>query len=137
MAEVLTNYGEEYLSKNGLQGAAFSVGLYNDTTDTISEADDLAQITTEPSNGNYARQAVTVASGDMADFSGQYGMEVSVTFDVTNTTGTVNYAFLMVNFQADGDGGATDHLVATAALGMDRDLSQNDTLNVNFRITLD
>jgi hypothetical protein len=43
----------------------------------------------------------------------------------------------MVNFQADGDGGATDHLVATAALGMDRDLSQNDTLNVNFRITLD
>jgi hypothetical protein len=136
---VLTNIGEEFFIKNGVVGVTFDVGLFNAATDTITESSDLAAFTTEPSNGNYARMPYTTAPGDVSVISTNYGITISVSFDVTNTTGSVDSAFLVCNFTSDeaGDVSATDHLFGTAPLNITRDLSQNDTLNVDFEFTVD
>ena len=55
MASLLNDLGEEYIAKNGLP-TSVTVGLYNDATDSFSETNDIADLTTEPSDGNYTRQ---------------------------------------------------------------------------------
>jgi hypothetical protein len=131
MAALLTDLGEEYVLETALSGVTVTIGLYNDSTDSISDTDDLAQITTEPSDGNYARQTATI---ELADVSGDWTARTAaqVSFDVTSTTGTVDSYFIMVSFTADdtGDSGDNDHLIATGALSQSRDLSQIDTLNI-------
>ncbi len=131
MAALLTDLGEEYVLETALAGVTVTIGLYNDSTDAISDTDDLDALTSEPTDGNYARQTDTV---ELADVSGDWTARTSaeVSFDVTNTTGTVDSYFIMVSFQADdtGDSAAADHLIATGALSQSRDLSQIDTLNI-------
>jgi hypothetical protein len=133
MAAVLTDLGEEWTLKNNADGASLTVGLYNDSTDSISDANDIADITTEPSDGNYARQTGVAFSA--RDVSGDWQMDndSQVSFDVTSTTGTVDSYFIIANFQADdtGDGASTDHLIVTGALSQSYDLSNIDTLNIN------
>lgn len=132
MSHILTDLGEEYTLKTALEGATISVGLYNDTTDAISDTDDLDAITTEPSDGNYARQSGTLT---LVDESGDWAAENSseISFDVVDTTGTVDSYLVVANFQASdtGDASATDHLICTGALSQSRDLSQIDTLNIS------
>ena len=131
MARILTVFGEEYTVKTNLEGATLTIGLYNDSTDTIADGDDLAAITTEPSDGNYVRQSITV---ETVNSGGNWTARntSSFSFDTTNTTGTVDSYFVVANFQSTeaGDGSATDHLIATGALSQSRDLSQIDTLNI-------
>jgi hypothetical protein len=131
MAALLTDLGEEYVLETALSGVTVTIGLYNDSTDSISDTDDLSAITTEPSDGNYARQTATI---ELADVSGDWTARTAaqVSFDVTSTTGTVDSYFIMVSFTADdtGDSGDNDHLIATGALSQSRDLSQIDTLNI-------
>jgi hypothetical protein len=129
--DILTDLGEEYLIKNGFDGATVIVALYNDATDNLGDTDDIAAITTEPTNTNYARQSSTVSA---ADLSGDWGFEndSTLTFDFSDqtTSETVDTAAYIVNFQAvdTGDAGANDHLVATGALSQDRDIGSIDTL---------
>lgn len=133
MAAILTDLGEEYMIKNNVDTSSFDVGLYNDATDAISDADDLAAITSEPSDGNYVRQTGEAVSA--SDISGDWGVDNDsiVTFDVTNTTGTVDSYFFVANFQAvdTGDGSATDHLILTGSLSQSYDLSNLDTLEIS------
>lgn len=132
MAAILTDLGEEYTLETALSGVSLTVGLYDDSTDAISDTNDIADITTEPNDGNYVRQTITI---ELADVSGNWTARNSaaITFDVTNTTGSVDSYFIVANFTADdtGDAGATDHLIATGSLSQIRDLSQIDTLNVS------
>lgn len=141
MARILTDLGEEYTVETALEGVTVTIGLYDDSTDAVADTDDVADITTEPSDGNYARQSVGLTlsdeSGDWAAIS-----DAQVSFDVTNTTGSVDSYMVIVSFQADdtGDAGANDHLICTGALSQTRDLSQIDTLNVasgsiGFKVT--
>jgi hypothetical protein len=133
MASILTDLGEEYMIKNNLDSASFDVGLYNDSTDAISDSDDLASITTEPSDGNYTRQS-SIAMG-ASDISGDWGVDndSQISFDVTNTTGTVDSYFFVANFQAEdtADGSSTDHLIVTGSLSQSYDLSNVDTLDIS------
>lgn len=134
MAALLTDLGEEYVLETALSGVTLTVGLYNDSTDSITDTEDLADITTEPSDGNYARQSgVTFDLSDNGSGDWQLDNDNQISFDVTNTTGTVDSYFIVANFQADdtGDGSATDHLIATGSLSQSRDLSQIDTLNLS------
>lgn len=131
MARILTDLGEEFTLKNNMEGVAVIVGLYNDSTDTITDTDDLAQVTTEPSDGNYTRQSATLTLTDDGDWAAVTSAQTS--FDVTSTTGNVDSYFVVANFQATdtGDGTANDHLIGTGALSQSRDLSQIDTLNIS------
>jgi hypothetical protein len=132
MSHILTDLGEEWVLETALEGVSVTIGLYNDGTDSIGDTDDLSALTSEPSDGNYARQS---ASLTLADESGDWAAKTGsdVTFDVTNTTGTVDSYFIVANFTADdtGDSGANDHLVSTGELSQNRDLSQIDTLTIS------
>jgi hypothetical protein len=133
MAAILTDLGEEWMIKNNLDSVSVDVGLYNDSTDSIADSDDIGAITSEPSDGNYSRQ--TGISVSASDISGNWGIDndSQISFDVTNTTGTVDSYFFVFNFQADdtGDGSAQDHLVLTGSLSQSYDLSNVDTLDIS------
>lgn len=133
MTTQLHDTGEEYY-QDKLSGETFTIGLFNDSTDDLSDSSDLDAITTEPSNGNYSQQtSVTFSS---SDDSGDWALtnDAEVSFDMTDTTGTVDAYFIIVNFDSDdaGDGGtAQDHLFATGSLSQSYDLSNLDTLNLS------
>ena len=133
MASILTDLGEEWMIKNNLDAASVDIGLYNDSTDSISDGDDVSQISTEPSDGNYSRQSGVDISA--SDISGDWGVDndSQISFDVTNTTGDVDSYFFVANFQASdtGDGSSQDHLVVTGSLSQSYALSNVDTLDIS------
>lgn len=133
MASILTDLGEEYLIKNNLDGSTVNVGLYNDSTDAISDTDDVDAINTEPSDGNYLRQSnVTI---EQADLSGDHGVDNTnkITFDVSGTSGDVDSYFFTVSFEAEdtGDSSAQEHLILTGSLSQTYALSNVDTLEIS------
>lgn len=113
MANQLHNTGEEYIVDK-LDGETRDVGLYNDGSDALADADDISAITTEPS-GSYARQSATISTSKNGN--GNYEIELSdVTFDTSSADQSVDSGFVVVNFDSDeaGDGGtASDHLLFT------------------------
>lgn len=142
MANFLSNIGEEWYTENGLNGATVIVGLYNDSTDSLSDTSVLSDITTEPTGSNYARQSSTVTTKQISSDFG-FDNDSQYSFDTSDSSQTVDHAFLVVNFQSDtvsGDSSANDHLVGVGALSQSRDLSQVDTLNINagdLEVTID
>lgn len=117
-----------------LDAETVDVGLYDDSVDGITDADDLGAITTEPGDGNYARQATEGVTAE--NIGGDWGIDndTVITFDVTNTSGTVDSYFFVANFDSAeaGDAGtATDHLVVTGSLSQSYDLSNLDTLEIS------
>lgn len=139
MGYILTDLGEEHFVKNGLK-VSFDFGLYDDGTDAIVDTDDVGAITTEPSGSAYARQSVTISSTEVQDLSGDWGFQVTVTFDTSDSSQTsIDGTFGVVNFQAEdtGDASAQDHLHHTAGpFGTERDLSNVDTLDVTITVTV-
>lgn len=143
-----TNVGEEWAQKLSYRtdlitrDTGFDVLLYNDTSDSLSDASDIGDVTTEPTDGNYTRQTLTLDSANftLSVESGDLRAEGTVTFDVTNTTGTVDAWGAVVDFQSDvvnSETGQNPHLIATAALDNgDQDLSALTSLEVTCRIDL-
>jgi hypothetical protein len=144
MATQLHDTGEEFVldylfADSSTKPATLTIGLYNDSTDQLTDSSDLGDITSEPATGNYVRQSIDFdgsATGfGTADNSGSWEAtnEQTVIFDVETTTETVDSYFVIINYQSDdeGDTAAADHLFWTGALEQSRDLSQIDTLNLN------
>lgn len=141
--DLLTDLGEEYLIKNGLDAATVSVGLYDDSTDQLDDTSDIGGIGSEPGNANYSTVTVTVTA---ADISGNWGVDndslISFDFSDTTTSKIVDAAYVTVSFQASdtGDTTANDHLIANPALSQDRDIGSIDTLEIasgDLQITVD
>lgn len=122
--------GEEFKQKSiyrqdliGSRSTSLTVGLYNDSTDSLSESDDIAAITTEPTTGNYSRQTLSLDSGDLTlsqDGSSDLQTEGTVTFDVSDTGETVDGFFVIVSFQSDvvnAEGSANDHILLSGTFG--------------------
>jgi len=131
--DLLVDLGEEYVIKNDVTGASITVGLYNDATDALSETSDVGDITTEPSNGNYARVTDTVSAFDDGNWGVENDSQIQFDFSDQSTSEEVDTAFAIINFAAvdTGDGGtAQDHLVANPALSQTRDLGSIDTLTI-------
>jgi len=129
---LLTNVGEEWLVENNADGATVKVGLYNDSTDALGESATLSDITTEPSGSNYSRQSDTVTTEQI---SGDFGFDNDnqITFDTSDSSQTVDAAFVVVNFQSDsvaGDGSATDNLIGAGDLSSSRNLSDIDEVRI-------
>jgi len=134
MTTQLHDSGEEFVIKyifpdTVSKPANVDVGLYNDSTDSLSDGNGLSNISTEPSSGNYSRQSISFDSaGFSASTSGgdwQATNDSTVTFDVTNSSQTVDSYFVVVNYNS------SDQLFFTGDLSQSRDLSQIDTLDVN------
>jgi len=143
MASVFSDHGEEFVQDLVINsGKTFQIGLYADvdgpdggtigTTNDITDSSDIADITTEPSGGSYARQSDT-ASGFTASLDGSSNVTISgttQTFDVSDSPEEVNAYFVIVPYTSNlvsSDGSETDHLMATGYLDQKYDLSQFDT----------
>lgn len=140
MAHNLTNYGEEWIQRAAMQDISpttVEAGLYDDGSDSLGEDADVDDITTEPGGSAYSRQSVTVPDDVTFTLDGSNDLQVDIddqTYDVSDSSQTVDSYFLVVNFQStvvSSDGDDTDHLVLTGALSQSRDLSQIDNLQVN------
>jgi accessory colonization factor AcfC len=136
MAFNLVETGEEFVvDLIKTSGKSFDVGLYNDSTDSLTDSSDLAAITSEPNTANtYARQSESAANLTV-DTSGTDAVITfpTQTFDVSGNSQTVDAYFTVVNFTSDetGDSSNTDHLFFNGALSQSRDLSQINTLEVS------
>lgn len=117
MTNQLQNEGELFTLNNDLSGVTYELGLYNDSTDALADADGYAAITTEPTGSAYAAQTqgtVTIQLDSNSD--GQIVID-PVTFDVSDSTNTVDSIY--IRDSASGD------LIATNAIGT-QDLSTKD-----------
>lgn len=131
--DLLTDLGEEYVIKNGLDAITVTVGVYDDSTDALSDTSDEGDITTEPTNTNYARQSVTLSADDI---SGNWGVDndslFSFDFSDQTTSQNVDTAFVLYSFTASdtSDTTSTTHLLANPALSQTRDIGSIDTLEI-------
>jgi len=117
--------GEEWVTKNiyteeVAKPASITVGLYDDSTDALVDGSTLADITTEPNDGNYARLTYTFGT---TDFSAQtdantqwFAQFATKQYDLTDTTGTVDSYFVVISFQAENESSVNDHLLFTENL---------------------
>lgn len=122
--DILVDYGEEYLLKNGIDGVTIDVALYDDSTDALSDTSDESDISTEPTNSNYARQSVSVSVSQNASGNFQFDNDNQITFDFTDVGSgdaaetSVDTAAIIVTFDSSQDAdGSVDHLVSNPALG--------------------
>lgn len=142
MAYGLKDTGEEFLvdyvfEESVTKPTSVDVGLYNDNTDSLTDSDDIGSINTEPGGASYARQSVSFGTGfsSVDNSNGNWETQmVDLTFDVSDSSQTVDGYFVVITFQSDdkGDGSATDHLFWTAPLPSSLDLSG---LSSNYTIT--
>lgn len=136
----LTDIGEEYWTRvigNDLtKVSSFDVGLYNQSTDSLSDVSDLGDLTTEPSGSAYARQTVSLP-GDVtiSNSGGDWQIQQSATesFDTSDSSQSVDAYFYVVNFQSNeaGDSSANDHMLIYGDLDSSYDLSSIDSFNLD------
>ena len=133
MGQVLTDAGEEYVIKNGLDGLTTAVvGLYLDSTDAVTDTDidPSTDITTEPGGAGYSRQTVEFSA---ADIGGNWGVDNdnAESFDLSDsTTGSIDGYFVAINFNSTEGGSTADWVLWTGALSQTYTLSNVDTLNI-------
>lgn len=122
--DLLVDYGEEYLLKNGVDGVTITVALYDDSTDSLTDTSDVSDITTEPGSANYSRQSSTVTVEQNANGNFEFNNDSQLTFDFSDVSSgqsaeaTVDTAAIIASFDSSQDAdGAVNHLVANPALG--------------------
>lgn len=130
---ILDHFFEESITKP----ASIDVGLYNDSTDALTDTGDLADITTEPAGASYARQSATFGTADFttSDNSGDWEAIIAdQTFDTSDSSQSVDSYFTVFAFDSDdtSDGGTTtDHLLFTGSLDQSYDLSNIDSFTLS------
>lgn len=141
------NTGEEFKQKSiyrqdniGTRPGSVDVLLYDDSSDSLTESDDVGSISSEPTSGNYSRQSISLDSTDLSvsQSSGDIVIEATVTFDVSDTGETVDGFAVVVNFQSDivsGDTSANDHLLLSGTFGT-TDLTNYTSIDVTLSDTL-
>lgn len=143
MSDLLTVTGEQFMQESSwrtdliTRPASIDILLYNDSTDSISDTNNLADITTEPSGSSYARQSVSL-DGSSVNITedGSNNWEITfnqVSFDTSDSSQTVDGYGIVANFDATASTGGNngDNLVMTGSLSQSYDLSNVDTLNVS------
>lgn len=143
-----SDVGEEWSQKSTYRqdlitrDTTIEVLLYDDATDSLDDTSDVGDITTEPNDGNYARQTFTLDSTDvsLSVQSGDLRAEATVTFDVDGTTGTVDASGCVISFQSDvvnSEGSQSPHLIYTATLDIGSvDLANFTSLETNVQLDL-
>jgi len=142
MTTQLHDTGEEFVvdvlfrSDTINKPASVSISLFNDSTDGLSDGNDVSDITTEPSGASFSRQSASLDSGDFtnSDSGGDWQTTIAdQTFDTSDSSQDVDAYYIIVTFQADdtGDGSANDHLFWTGQLDQTYDLNSVDTLTLS------
>lgn len=130
-------YRQDLITRN----ASVDVLLYDDSTDDLADADDVGDVGTEPTDGNYARQSVDLDSSDVTleQSDGDVEAAFAVTFDLTDTTGSVDARAVVANFQSDvvnSESSENDHLLDSGGFGGSVDLDTLESLDVEITLSL-
>lgn len=119
MPDDITTVGAEFLIKHlftdeATKPSSTAIGLYDSQTDSLTESSDMDAVTSEPSDGNYARLAYSFGTTDFtasnnadSDWQADFAQK---TFDVVNTTGYVDSYFEVISFMAGSESSANPHL---------------------------
>ena len=141
--------GEEWAQKHTYRqdlitrGASVDVLLFDDSTDSLTDSSDVGDITTEPTSGNYARESLSLDGSDLSlDVTGgNVRVQGGVSFDVTDTTATIDAYAIIVNFQSDvvnSEGSQNDHLLFSATLDEgSTDLTGNTRIDIQVNGVLE
>lgn len=140
MTTQLHDTGEEWIMDTAFGSdpgtTSVTLGLYNDSTDALSDGSDEPDITTEPAGAAYARQSASIGT----DFTNQdnggnwESIVADQTYDTSDSSQSVDSYFVVVNFdsQDTSDGGtATDHLLFTGSLDQTYDLGSVDSFTLS------
>jgi len=115
--------------------------LYNDSTDSIADGDNLTDVTTEPGGSAYSRQSINLDGSAVTiqeNVNGNVEFVLgNATFDVSDSSNTVNAYGIVANFDATllSEGVNGDNLIATGNLDTSQDLSTNSSSLVVESIT--
>lgn len=125
----LHDQGEQLILCSPFGSRIVEIGLFNDSTDALSDSATYSSITTEPTGSAYAVRSVTGPTVSLN--SGTSSLDLgSLSFDVSDSSQTIDA--LYVRDQSSGD------LIFTNTLDSSYDLSQIDTLDLsNGGLTLD
>lgn len=135
--DILVDYGEEYLMKNGVDGATIQVALYDDSTDALSDTSDVGDISTEPTNGNYARQSDTVTVEQNASGNWEFNNDTQLSFDFSDVASgdtadtAVDTAAIIINWNAGSDSAQVDHLISNPSLSTTHNTGDVDFIEFN------
>lgn len=119
MADDITTIGAEFVVKylftdEVTKPADTTIGLYDSQTDTLNEDSDVGDITSEPSDGNYARLTYSFGTTDFTSLNntdGDWQADFAEkTFDLVNTTGYADSYFEVLSFMAEGESATNPHL---------------------------
>lgn len=130
--DLLVTIGEEYFLTEIVDGDTLRVGLYNDSTDNLSEGSNYADITTEPTNANYSTVDTTFSAKNI---DGNWGVEndslKSFDFsDIVEVPDEVDTAFVLAQFDSQEAGSTDWHLIANPSLSQSRRIGSIDTLEI-------
>jgi len=141
MTTQLHDTGEEFIMDVVFRSGTLTkptnvnVGLFNDSTDALSDGSNVSDITTEPSGGAYARQLATLDGSDFTntDSGGDWQTTIAdQTFDTSDSNQDVDAYFITVSFAADDEGGTDQqHLFWTGQLDQTYDLNSVDSLTLS------
>ena len=129
----MPNVGEEYVQRllaNDLSTVtSWTIGLYNDSTNSLSDASDVGDITTEPTGGAYNKTTVNL-SGDVTiglNVNDNIYIEaIDQTFDISDSSVDVDAYFVVVSYQSivvNSESSANNHLLFNGSLNNTIDLS--------------
>lgn len=140
MTTQLHDTGEEYImdvvfrSDTLTEPSSVDVGLFNDGTDSLSDGNNVSDITTEPSGGAYARQSASLASADFTntDSGGDWQTTIAdQTFDTSDSSQDVDAYFITVSFNSDDASSDQAQLFWTGELDQTYDLNSVDSLTLS------
>lgn len=140
MTTQLHDTGEEFImdavfrSDTITKPGSVTVGLYNDSTDALSDGSNVSDITTEPGGSNYARQNASLDSSDFtnSDSGGDWQTTIKdLTFDTSDSNQNVDSYFVVVSYSSDDVGADSGHLFWTGSLDQTYDLNSVDTLTLS------
>jgi hypothetical protein len=118
----LHDSGELLVLNSAFDGRNVEVGLFDNSTDSLSDSDGYSAITTEPDGSDYA--PASVSSPNVSQTSGTTTAEMgNLTYQVSDATTSVNYVY--VRDSSSGD------LIFTSELDQAYDLNSIDTLDLS------
>jgi hypothetical protein len=125
----LHDEGELLVLNSAFDGRTVEVGLFDNSTDSLTESDGYSAITTEPGGSDYS--PASVSSPSVSQTSGTTTVEMgNLTYQVSDATTSVNYVY--VKDVSSGD------LIFTNSLDQAYDLNSIDTLDLsNVGLSLD
>jgi hypothetical protein len=125
----LHNLGENLVLTAALSSRDMDVGLFDDSTDSLTDSSVYADITTEPAGSAYAPQ--TAAGGTVATNAGTTEIDLgSLSYDTSDSTQVVDAVYVRDTMSGD--------LLFSNALDSSYDLSNIDTLDLsNVGLSLD